>query len=75
MGDHVFLKVMPKREVVRFDKQGKKSPRYIGPFEVLEMVGTVAYRLVVPLSSLSVHAAFHVSMLRMYTPDSTHIVV
>ena len=42
MGDHVFLKVMPKRGVVRFDKRGKLSPRYIGPFEVLERVGKVA---------------------------------
>ena len=40
--DHVFLKVMPKRGVVRFDKRGKLSLRYIGPFKVLERVGTVA---------------------------------
>ena len=37
-GDHVFLKVMPKRGVVRFGKQGKLLPRFIGPFEVLERV-------------------------------------
>ena len=42
VGDHVFLKVMPKRRVVRFSKQGKLLPRYIGPFEVLERVGIVA---------------------------------
>ena len=45
MGDHVFLKVMPKRGVVKFDKRGKLSSRYIGPFEILEKVSTVAYQL------------------------------
>ena len=62
-GDHIFLKVMPKRGVVRFDKRGKLSPRFIGPFEILERVGTVAYRLALPPSMLGVHEVFHVSML------------
>ena len=74
VGDHVFLKVMPKRGVIRFEKRGKLSPRYIGPFEVLERVGTVAYRLALPPSLSSVHEVFHVFMLRKYTPDQTHIV-
>ena len=74
VGDHVFLKVMPKRGVVRFDKGGKLSPRFIGPFEILERVGTVAYRLTLPPSMSGVHEAFHVSMLRMYTPDPAHVV-
>ena len=43
VGDHVFLKVMPKRGVVRFGKHGKLSPRFIGPFEVLERIGVVPY--------------------------------
>ena len=74
VGDHVFLKVMPKRGVVRFDKRGKLSPRFIGPFEILERVGTVAYRLaLLPIMS-GVHEAFHVSMLRRYTPDPAHVV-
>ena len=74
VGDHVFLKVMPKREVVRFYKREKLSPRFIGPFEILERVGTVVYRLALPPSMSGVHEVFHVSMLRRYTPDPTHVV-
>ena len=72
--DHVFLKVMRKREVVRFGKRRKLSPRFIKPFEILEMVGTVAYRLALPPSMLGVHEVFHVSMLRKYTLDPAHVV-
>ena len=50
MGDHVFLKVMPKKGVVRFGKRVKLSQRYIGPYEILERVGVVAYRLALPPS-------------------------
>ena len=72
--DHVFLKVMPKRGVVRFGKRGKLSPRFIGPFEILERVGTIAYRLALPTSMSGVHKVFHVSMLRKYTLDPAHVV-
>ena len=74
VGDHVFLKVMPKRGVVRFGKRGKLSSRFIGPFEILERVSTVAYRLALPPSMSGVHEVFHVSMLRRYTPDPAHVV-
>ena len=74
VGDHVFLKVMPKRGVVRFGKGGKLAPRYIGPFEILERVGIVVYRLALPPSLSGVHEVFHVSMLRNYTQDPTHVV-
>ena len=57
-GDHVFLKVMPKIGVIIFGKQGKLALRYIGPFEVLERVGTIAYRLALPLSLSGVHKVF-----------------
>ena len=65
---------MPKRGVVRFRKGGKLLPRFIGPFEILERVGTVIYRLALPPSMSGVHEVFHVSMLRRYTPDSAHVV-
>ena len=74
VGDHVFLKVMPKRGVVRFSKRGKLSLRFIGPFEMLERIGTVAYRLALPPSMSGVQEVFHVSMLRKYTPDPSHVV-
>ena len=73
-GDHVFLKVIPKRGVVRFDKRVKLPSRFIGPFEILERVGTIAYRLALPPSLSSVHEVFHVSMLRKYTGDLDHVV-
>ena len=60
--------------MVRFDKRGKLSPRFIGPFEILERVGTVAYRLVLPPSMSGVYEVFHISMLRKYTPDLAHVV-
>ena len=74
VGDHVFLKVMPKRGVIRFAKRGKLSPRFIGPFEILERIGTVDYRLALPPSMSGVHEVFHVSMLWKYTPDLAHVV-
>ena len=65
---------MPKRGVVRFGKRGKLSPRFIRPFEVLERVGAVAYRLALLPSLSGVHEVFHVSMLRKYTPHLIHVV-
>ena len=74
VGDQVFLKVMPKRGVVTFSKRGKMSSRYIGLFEILERLGTAAYRLTLSSSLSGVHEVFHVSMLRKYIPDPTHVV-
>ena len=74
VGDHIFLKVMSKREVVKFGKRGKLSSRFIGPFEILERIGVVVYRLALLPSMSGVHEVFHVSMLRKYTPDSAHVV-
>ena len=61
-GDHVFLKVMPKRGMVRFGKREKLSPRYIEPFEILERVGTIAYQLALPSSLLVYRVSTKYSM-------------
>nr|AAO45752.1 pol protein [Cucumis melo subsp. melo] len=74
VGDKVFLKVAPMKGVLRFERRGKLSPRFVGPFEILERIGPVAYRLALPPSLSTVHDVFHVSMLRKYVPDPSHVV-
>ncbi|KAA0036938.1 pol protein [Cucumis melo var. makuwa] len=74
VGDMVFLKVPPMKGVLRFEKKGKLCPRFVGPFEILERIGPVAYRLALPPSFSAVHDVFHVSMLRRYVADPTHVV-
>ena len=66
--------MMPTGGVVRFGKRGKLSPMFIGSFEILERIDTVVYQLALPPSMSSVREVFHVSMLRKYTPDPTHVV-
>ncbi|KAL0546711.1 hypothetical protein IC582_016623 [Cucumis melo] len=74
IGDKVFLKVAPIKGVLRIERRGKLSPRFVGPFEILEWIGPVAYRLALPPSLSTVHDVFHVSMLRKYVPDPSHVV-
>ncbi|XP_062113070.1 uncharacterized protein LOC133824218 [Humulus lupulus] len=73
VGDKVFLKVLPTKGVKRFGKRGKLSSRYVGPFEILERMGPVAYRLALPPTLASTHNVFHVSMLRKYVSDQSHV--
>ena len=73
VGDKVFLKVSPWRKVLRFGKKGKLSPRFIGPYEVLERIGLVAYRLALPPKLSTLHDVFYVSMLQKYRSDESHI--
>ncbi|GJU62019.1 putative nucleotidyltransferase, ribonuclease H [Tanacetum coccineum] len=73
-GEHVFLKVSPTRGVRRFGIKGKLSPRFIGPFEILERVGEVSYRLALPPQLSHVHNVFHVSLLRGYKYHHLHVV-
>ena len=73
-GEQVLLKVSPMKGVMRFGKRGKLSPRYIGPFEVLKLVGEVAYELALPPGLSGVHTVFHVSMLKRYHGDGNYII-
>ena len=74
-GDHVFIKVTPFKGVTRFGKKGKLSPRFVGPFEVLEKIVSLAYRIALPPALSNIHNVFHISMLRKYVPDPTHILI
>ena len=73
MGDQVFLKISLWRGVIRFQNLGKLSPRYIGPFPIIERIGPVAYRLELSPSLEKIHDVFHVSMLKKYMLDPSHI--
>nr|GEZ55763.1 putative reverse transcriptase domain-containing protein [Tanacetum cinerariifolium] len=64
VGDKVMLKVSPWKGVIRFGKQGKLNPHYIGPFKILPKVGTLAYRLKLLEKLSRVHSTFHVSSLK-----------
>ncbi|GJY40110.1 putative nucleotidyltransferase, ribonuclease H [Tanacetum coccineum] len=68
--DHVMLKVSPWKGVVRFGKQGKLAPRFVGPFEILKRIGPVAYRLRLLEELSSVHDTFHVSNLKKCLADA-----
>ena len=72
--EKVFLKESPWKKVMRFGEKGKLSPRFIGPYEVIEKVGPVAYKLSLPQELEKIHNVFHVSMLRRYKSNPSHVV-
>ena len=74
VGEKVFMKVSPLKKVMRFGKKGKLNPIFIGPYEMIEKVGLVAYRLELPSELEKIHNMFHVSMLQSYQSDSSHVV-
>ncbi|XP_070029200.1 uncharacterized protein [Nicotiana sylvestris] len=73
VGERVLLQVSPMKGVMRFGKKGKLRLRNIGPFEILERVDEVAYKLVLPPSLSAIHRVFHVSMLQKYRGDPSHV--
>ncbi|XP_070055291.1 uncharacterized protein [Nicotiana tomentosiformis] len=73
VGEKVLLKGSPMKGIMRFEKKGKLSERFIVPFRVLRRVGEVSYELASPPSLSGVHLVFHVSMLLKYHGDKSHV--
>ena len=72
-GDHIYIRVRPRKSSLNLGSCAKLSPRYCGPFEVLERIGLVAYRLAFPASTRA-HNGFHVSLLKKYVHDPNHVI-
>ena len=73
VGDHVYLRVRKRKSSLKLGSCSKLSPRYYWPFEVLERIGPVAYRLAF-LASTRAHNVFHVSLLKKYVHDPNHVI-
>jgi len=74
VGDHVFLRVNPVTGVGRALKCRKLTQRFVGPFEIVEKIGAVPYRIALPPSLSNLHDVFHVSQLRKYVYDESHVI-
>ncbi|KAK6115051.1 hypothetical protein DH2020_007320 [Rehmannia glutinosa] len=74
VGDEVFLRLSPRKGLINPKKGGKLSPRYVGPYKILQRIGKLAYRLELPAPYAGMHDVFHVSRLKKYQPDPEHII-
>ena len=73
VGDRVFIQISPWKWVLRFGKRGKLSTRYIGPYEIIECIGPLAYQLTLPPELSKIHNVFHISILQKYIYDPSHV--
>ena len=73
VGDKVFLRVRPCKSPIRYGKGYKLAPQFVGPFEIMEWIAPVSYRLALPPSISRIHNVFHISVLRKYIPDIAHV--
>ena len=74
VGDHVFFRVNPVTSVGCALMCRKLTPGFVGPFEIIEKVGIVAYQIALPPSLSNLHDVFHVSQLRKYVSDVSHVI-
>ncbi|KAA3461378.1 pol protein [Gossypium australe] len=74
IGDRVFLKVSTWKKVLRFSRKRKLSLRFIRPYEIVERISPVAYRLGLPFELEKIPNVFHVSMLRWYRSDPSYLI-
>ncbi|KAK6140642.1 hypothetical protein DH2020_025615 [Rehmannia glutinosa] len=74
VGDEVFLRLSPRKGLINPKKGGKLSPRYVGPYKILQRIGKLAYRLELPPPYTGMYDVFHVSRLMKYQPDPEHII-
>ncbi|KAK6164609.1 hypothetical protein DH2020_001473 [Rehmannia glutinosa] len=74
VGDEVFLRLSPRKGLINPKKGGKLSPRYVGPYKILQRIGKLAYKLELPAPYAGMHDVFHVLRLKKYQPDPEHII-
>ncbi|XP_052485149.1 uncharacterized protein LOC128040440 [Gossypium raimondii] len=74
VGDKIFLKVLPWKKVLRFDRKGKLSSRFIGPYEIIKRIRAIVHRLALLPKIDRIHNVFHISMLRRYWSDPSHVI-
>jgi len=72
-GDHVFLRVTPTAGIGRAIKSRKLTPRFVGPYQILRRIGVAAYEIALPPHLTNLHNVFHVSQLRKYVADPSHV--
>ena len=74
VGEKVLLRVKPQKSTIKFGKNAKLAPRYVGPFEILEVVNPLAYKIALPPALARMHDVFHVSYLKKYITHHEHMI-